>query len=108
MLSLGIDVAGAPGQSLTLALIRWGASLQTPAVVAWEAVPLGKLGSDYPPFRWPQIVSAAGQGTLALVAKCSFQIAEYVCLCLQAVFGRLGVQGKSQHEKALSADRCLL
>ena len=74
-------------------LTRWGASSQTPASVAWEAVPLGKLGTDFPTFQWPQIVSAAGQRNLSLVANLSFPIAEHVCLRLQAAFARLGVHG---------------
>lgn len=94
MLSLGIDVAGAPGKALTIALIRWGVSLQTPAAIAWETVPLGKLGSDYPAFQWPPIVSAAAHSNLPLIAQCSFPIATYVCLHLEKAFARLGVQGK--------------
>lgn len=93
MLSLGIDIAGAPGKSLTLALVRWG-GLGAPSPVAWDVVPLGKLGSGYPAYKWQQIVHAAGQGNLPVVASLSYTIADHVCAGLRQAIGRLGVQGK--------------
>lgn len=88
-LTLGIDIAGAPGRQFDLALINWENS-----EVFWERMPLGTRGKDYPSYDFNQIRTATADGDLEQIAEYSYNIVAHVGERLCNSFNNLNIMLK--------------
>lgn len=95
MISIGIDVAGAPGKSFDLAIVRWGSSLNTASHVAWGTLPLGHPNAGYPTFHFARIASACRLGNFPQIAAFSYPIALFVSRALGVQLANVGVETNS-------------
>lgn len=83
--TLGIDIAGAPGRQFDLALVDWENS-----EVFWESMPLG-AGEDYASYNFSQIRTATADGDLHEIAALSYNIVDHVGKRLQKSFKNLNI-----------------
>ncbi len=95
MISVGIDIAGGPGKSLTLAVVRWGDTPIHVSHVCWGALPLGRPNSCYPLFNFAQIAAACVQGNISQISQISYPIAHFVNGGLSAQISSLGIDNPS-------------
>jgi hypothetical protein len=85
-LTLGIDIAGAPGRQFDLALINWENS-----EVFWERMPLGTRGKDYPTYDFNQIRIATADGDIEKIAELSYNIVRHVGERLRNSFNNFNI-----------------
>lgn len=94
MQTLGIDIAGAPGRYLSLALVKWDDRLTGVHSVTWAEMDLGRRNTGYPTFDFEQIRMAVRDGDLGRVSTLSYSIATHVSAGLTRAMGLLEVQPK--------------
>jgi hypothetical protein len=78
MMTLGIDIAGAPNKHFDLALVEWGNKFGDKSNVFWTRLPLGSRKDDYPNYNTEGIRRATKQGDLENIAKLTFDILDKI------------------------------
>jgi len=96
MISIGIDIAGAPGKSFDLAIVRWGATPNTKSSVSWGTLPLGRPNAGYPIFHFVRIARACRRGNIPQIARLSYPIALFVSRALGVQLASMGVDTSSR------------
>ena len=91
MLTLGIDIAGAPGRKFDLAFIEWDNSFKNKSNVYWSSVPLGTRNNDYPNYNMEEIRKAADNGNLEAITNLTYTILTHVAERLNIAIQGIGI-----------------